>query len=294
MIKKILLTLCLLITLATSASAQFTFPINHFSSSGGGQDLLEDVLSQTEFDIVPVDSQTQLNLTETPSSGESQSAYNAYLGADGDVTSSDPAYTAGSPNYLAHDGTDYLTQIAAYTTFQKALHKTTSGQAATIGIAFRTPSSFSATSRLWGTSGPGGRGIGLIIESSGGLKLQIAADSGTDNWALGSALSTSTNYYVLVGFDFTSSTTNVEYWTNTTTGTTDTDGTNGGSTTDPITEFSYGSRVRGITSQDQILENGFRTYAYNGFTGVLSDANAATAFGNICTRLNINFTGSCL
>jgi len=290
----ILRYLCLLVfAVILSASSPVQSPVQSpvespvFGANGVvSQGFLEDVIASTEFDIIPVDGQTQINLTVTPASGAGQTAYDLALGEDTNVSTDDPTFTAGTPDFLDHDGGDFQTQIAALTTFQKNLHKTTGGQAATIGIAFRTPSSM-ATGTLWSSGTQGNKGLRLIFNASNEIRLQVTDDTSLKQWTLFASLVASTDYYILVGFDFTSSTTDVEHWIETTTGVTDTDSTLSASVNDATLQWKVGAIDTGVP---QILPNTTRVYAINGFNEVISDATAALAFANMETRLGLDFT----
>lgn len=257
------------------------------ATNGVSQGPLESIISSTVIDIVATNAQTQPNLTVIPVDGSSQTAYDLTLGATTSVESTDPTFTAGSPDYLDHDGGDFQALIGSNTAFFNNLHKTTGGSAATIGIAFRTPASFSS-GNLWGTiSNAGDQGVRFFWNTSGVLIFQ-QRNGGLNSWvpAAGS-LSTSTNYYVLVGFDFTNSTTNVEFWINTITGVTDTDVTASTTTTDPVGDFAVGARTG---THDQFIGNTSRVYAFNSFNEVINDATAALAFADMETRLGLDFT----
>jgi len=283
MIKILLFTLCLLITLSLPAAAMFPFPVNHFSGEAG-PDLLEDVIASTEWDIVPVDAQTQTNLTVSPASGVGQTANDWTLGATTGSSTDDPTFTSGPPDYLLHDGGDFQTLIGANTTFMKNLHKTTGGQAATIGIAFRTPTSFSGEQVFWSTRLESGMGISFFINGAGNLRVRHQGDGGAVTWTL-PGLSTSTDNYVLIAFDFTNDATKVTSWINSGTGLDDTDATASTTTTDPDNKMTFGSN----TDPANFLVNTTRVYAMNAFNEVLDDTKAALALTNMEERI-LDFT----
>lgn len=245
-----------------------------------GEGLLEGVLASTEFDILATASETTTNLTVTPSSGANASEYDIILGVDGGGSTDEPGFTT---NYWTFDGGDFLTQVAGLTAFQKNLHKTTGGQAATIGIIFRTGTITSANT-LWDTAGATNEGVRLSIAADGRLLLRQIGGGAGNNWTIHAGLSDNTIYCIFVAFDFTTSTTNVEHWINTATGTTNTDGTADASTANPPDDL-WRIGARADTTPDLFLTNGSRVYAFNGFTGILSDADIATAHTNLESRI---------
>jgi len=254
--------------------------------NGGGngivvQDLLEDVLSQTEFDILATDSETTVSVTVTASSGATASDYSLILGDNGGGDTDEPGFDT---NKWTFDGGDFLTQPAGLTTFQQNLHKTTGGQAATIGIVFKTPVSFGSAG-LWDTSGLSGNGVKLSVAADGRLLLRQLGDSNGDNWTIHAGLSASTTYCIFVGFDFTTNST-VRHWINTVTGTNNTDSTGNTSTTSPSGDrFRVGADARDAPPST-IMPAGYEVFAVAGFTGVLSDANIATAHANWEQRIS--------
>ena len=138
MIKKILLTLFLLITLATSASAQFTFPINHFSAPAGGFNAMDTIVSSALFDLDATISDSYSGSGQTWANliSSTGTTYDFHLGANDGISSDDPDFTGSADDeaaYFAMDGTNFFTVKSNSGSIFKDMHKTTGASPTWIG-----------------------------------------------------------------------------------------------------------------------------------------------------------------
>lgn len=112
-----------------------------------------------------VDAQKWKNVETTPADSEAQTAYDFDLGADSGASTDDPTHvgTIGAADaYFEHDGGDFFDLNGALTTALKTLHKSSSNQAFTLGIAFRAPATL-ATAHFFGTADGATNDPGLIF-----------------------------------------------------------------------------------------------------------------------------------
>lgn len=230
MIKKLLLTLCLLVTLVTSASAQFPFPINHFSAPVADQDFLDATLSSTEFELIAevavsydtgVDSQKWFNVTGSPASGASKSDYHTFLGADGDVGTDEPAFngtvgTAGAK--WDFDGSnDFFSLVSgSNTTFLNELHNTTAVQDFWFAVVWKNSDVTWQGGTLLSTKEGSGTSAGLFFQqnTSEGYQLRQASGGGSTVTASSSAVSNPSDKQLII-VSHSHSTDNTRFWANT-------------------------------------------------------------------------------
>jgi len=299
--RKLLLLFVLFLTVSLPASAQFTFPINHFSVSGTGflDDVIDSVCGQIDATIAasiaddsPV-SETFLNIIDPVNAcadGSAQSGGDFFNGmevtTDGDELALSGA--AGTDtNFLSGDGSNDMSRLDSpiSTTALTEAHRTDI-DGTWIAYAFRADDT-DTTDIMFANQNPGGLGVQLAHFGGTGEVIGFDSDSG----AAGSVASKSTttitdgvDYLVVVSWDGTSSTNNLKFWINSDTAT---------DTLNHAFQTSTSSTTKAWGAHGQ--ENGFvvlgasaRTYGWAWGNEFLDDTKAAV----IRTWYNDNHAGT--
>lgn len=284
MINKILLTLCLLVTLVTSASAQFTFPINHFSAPASGDDFLDSIAGlsvSADLDATIAASyggsgQTWSNLIASPSDGAAQSDHDFWLGLDGDVSTDDPPFVGSAGADDAYfdliTGGDFFTvkSVSAAITLKKAHRSDTSGT--WIAIAFRPTT---GVGYIWAnTNNPQhGRGVRGVHASNGDLSAHQNSPTLQNIFMnVGATLSFNTPNLVIISWDGTSTSNNAKIWLNSATANDTQSSTFKTDITDATNLFFIGAR--NLNGPDSPLFNA-RVYGFYYGDEYLDDTKAA-------------------
>lgn len=297
------LILLLLIT-SCMASYAIAFPINPtsigvYSAAGGADTTMQDVIASAvaDLDATKLSSysgsgQTWSNIIEAPADSESQTAYDFFLGADGTSSTDDPTFTGSAGDsgaYFSHDGSDMFKIKNGNTSLIAGLHRDNGGSPWWFAIAFRTPSSISGFSALFGTSGTGGSGsnsLEFLAGTVNSIRVNVTRGGSFTSNNFGAGLSTSTDYLVIISGDPTVSD-DLTVWVNTSTGTTDTDMNASTSSTDTTHSADIGSRGGG---GGLTLENGYRVYGVSIGNEYIDDTKAGLIIAEYEARHNRDYT----
>lgn len=248
-----------------------------------GPTYLDSVLDSTVFDLDATQSdsysgsgQTWANLTSSPADGESQTAYDFFLGADGTSSTDDPTYTgSGQSAYFSHDGGDFFQLAGGNTTLINGVHKTTGGTAATFIYTF---SSAAGNSSLFGT-GDGNGADGFQVLELDGTRLSLFQYDGSGNERVDDTELGTGDILLAVALDTTNGIIKIAQNASTFT---DLSGSFVplATTNNATAPFKIGS------SDDSSLPvpNGWKTYSFAAFNKILTDEELASTISHLEER----------
>lgn len=224
------------------------------------------------------------NLVASPADGESQTAYDFFLGADGSVASDDPTFIGSAGDAAAHflyDGGDKNNLASGVNTnFINDMHKTTGGNVWWIAVAFRYAGT--GFQCVWATASasPAGQGFeALVNDASNGVRINIRRNNFITNDFATGALVAGTDYLLIVSGDPVT-TDDLRVWLNTTTAIENADMSTGTSTTNANNPMQIGARPNFILP----LANLTRVYHFSMGNEYLDDTKAADIFTHLETR----------
>lgn len=252
-----------------------TFPICHYSSAG-----VSEFPASVIFDLDATQAasftsgQTWANLIASPADGESQTAYDFFLGIDGSSSSDDPTFTGSAGDsgaYFEMDGGDFFAlKSGANTTFLEDIHKTTGGSDFWFAFAWRTPIDDGGSSGLF-TTQDGIVDNGLRVQRDASETLSLVQANGSGVVTVTSAADPDPQINVLLIMSHSHSANQTRIWYDSTTAE-ESSHTFGTTTTDATLAAKIG--VRNGTSG--IIESGTRIYAVSGGNAYLDDDDATT------------------
>ena len=258
----------------------FTFPVGHFSTGIGPTAHLDSIISSAICDLdatilASYDGSGQIwaNLIASPADGESQTAYDFFLGADGSVASDDPTFTGRAGDAAAHflyDGGDKNNLASGVNTnFINDMHKTTGGNVWWIAVAFRYAGT--GFQCVWAnqSASPAGQGVeALVIDASNGVRFNIRRSNFiTNDFATGALVAGTDNLLIVSGDPVT--TDDLRVWLNTTTAIENADMSTGTSTTNANNPMQIGARPNLVLP----LANLTRVYHFSMGNEYLDDAD---------------------
>lgn len=218
---------------------------------------------------------TWANLETTPADSAAQSAYNF---TNNGFTFTGSAGSAGA--YWLADGTNQFDLSGGNTTFLNNLPKTTGGTNFWFAIAFRPGSGIQRMCHTGAvTNVPL---LGVFLNASNVLNLFQRGDTASANTTLGSAVSSGTDYVIIVSHDSATNTT--RYWINTATASSTSQTYN--ATTTNAGAFTIGAESDGGAA---ILNNA-RVYAVSMGNAYLDNTGAAAIFAEYEARHGRDYT----
>ena len=176
---------------------------------------MSDINSAAEFDLSATLSssyggtgQSWDNIITSPASGAAQGIYDAFLGTDGTVQTSDPTFTGTANDPAAkfvHDSGD-LYRIPVMSTILEQIHRTDIAQDFTFLWALHTATAGSTMNLMWGGGhNASNEGFYIRVESAGNLQLNQRGDSGSSNIkSATSFVPAETDVILCVSYDHTS------------------------------------------------------------------------------------------
>ncbi len=299
MIKKFLLTLLLCLTLIGSASAQFTFPVNHFSDTSGDIELLSSIVGlevDCELDSTIAASTGTAhqwkNVITTPDNGDDQTDCDFYLGTSNDGDGAQPTLTgSGQDQHYSVDGGDYFTSISlsSATTLANA-HKTNGTY--WFALAYRANSP-GVLRPLGSARGVADVGIMAQMEDSSFRRVFQMAEGtlvSTGETAAANDYTSGDDILYIQSVDMTTDTgNNTRVWTVTTTSQAF-NRTRIATTASALNNFIIGGADKSGVA-DAIVPSGSNIYASAHGGQFLTDALASSIAQIWSTRHNISFLG---